>query len=79
VPDGCPEADHRGAQGEPTSQIILAAAAAVAREKGGADVALELSELTANRGSAAEGNLRFKVWPSRRDRKAFLSTMQRSH
>ena len=71
-----------GQQRLTTLQIILAAAAAaaaaaaVARERGAEDVAGELSELTANRGSAAEGNLRFKVWPSRRDRTAFLRTIE---
>lgn len=64
-----------GQQRLTTLQIILAAAAAVAREHGAADVADEIGELTANRGRAAEGNLRFKVWPSRRDRASFLSTM----
>lgn len=64
-----------GQQRLTTLQVILAGAAAVAREQGNEDVANELAELTANRGRAAEGNLRFKVWPSRRDRTAFLSTM----
>ncbi len=56
--------------------MILAAAIQVARDHGVDDVADELTELTTNRGRAAEGDLRFKVWPSRRDRTAFLKTMQ---
>lgn len=65
-----------GQQRLTTLQIIIAAAVAVASERGTDDVAGELSELTANRGRTAEGNLRFKVWPSRRDRSAFLSTIE---
>jgi len=65
-----------GQQRLTTLQVILAAASAVARERDNPDVADELAQLTANHGRAAEGDLRFKVWPSRRDRTAFLSTME---
>ena len=65
-----------GQQRLTTLQVILAAAIAAARDHGVDDVAEELTELTSNRGSTAEGDLRFKVWPSRRDREAFLSTME---
>jgi hypothetical protein len=64
-----------GQQRLTTLQIILAAAAAAAQEHGAQEIATELSELTANRGSAATGDRRYKVWPSRRDRKAFLATI----
>jgi Protein of unknown function DUF262/Protein of unknown function (DUF1524) len=65
-----------GQQRLTTLQIILSAAAHVAEGHGADAVAGELAELTFNRGRAAEGNLRFKVWPSRRDRKAFLTVME---
>jgi hypothetical protein len=65
-----------GQQRLTTLQIILSAAAMVAQERGAADVSAELAELIFNRGRAAEGNLRFKVWPSRRDRKTFLSVVE---
>lgn len=66
-----------GQQRLTTLQIILSAAARVAQERGADDVSRELTELVFNRGRAAEGNLRFKVWPSRRDRKAFLSVVEK--
>ena len=56
-----------GQQRLTTLQIILSAAAKVAEEFDAPDVARELRELTFNRGRAASGDLRFKVWPSRRD------------
>lgn len=65
-----------GQQRLTTLQILIAAAATAAREHGADDVATELAELTANRGRAAEGQHRFKVWPSRRDRGAFLATIE---
>jgi hypothetical protein len=64
-----------GQQRLTTLQIVLATAAAVARDHGAEDVADELAELTANRGRTASGNLRFKVWPSRRDRTAFVNAI----
>lgn len=64
-----------GQQRLTTLQIILSAAAAVATERACPDVAAELTELTVNRGRAAEGDLRFKVWPSRRDRMPFTTAM----
>jgi hypothetical protein len=64
-----------GQQRLTTLQIILVAVASVAREHGADDIANELTELTSNRGRSAEGDLRFKVWPSRRDREAFLGTI----
>jgi hypothetical protein len=66
-----------GQQRLTTLQIILSAAAHVAKDCGAGEVARELAELTFNRGRAATGNLRFKVWPSRRDRKAFLHVMEK--
>ncbi len=66
-----------GQQRLTTLQIILSAAARVAEDHDADDVARELAELTFNRGRAATGNLKFKVWPSRRDRKAFLSVMEK--
>jgi hypothetical protein len=65
-----------GQQRLTTLQIILSAAAAVAEAHGASEVATELAELTRNRGhTAAAGDLRFKIWPSRRDRESFLRTM----
>jgi len=60
-----------------TLQIILSAAARVAQERGAGDVSRELVELIFNRGRAADGDLRFKVWPSRRDRREFLSVVEK--
>jgi hypothetical protein len=68
-----------GQQRLTTLQLILAATAVVAREHGADEIANELSELTANRGSAAAGDRRFKIWPSRRDRKAFLAMIDADH
>lgn len=65
-----------GQQRLTTMQIVLSAAAAVAQERGATDLARELAELIFNRGRAADGNLRFKVWPSRRDRNAFLRVVE---
>jgi hypothetical protein len=65
-----------GQQRLTTLQVVLAAAAAVARDHGAEDVADELAELTANRGRTASGNLRFKVWPSRRDRTDFVKAIE---
>ena len=65
-----------GQQRLTTLQIIIAAAVAVAKERGAGDVADDLRELTENRGRTVEGDMRFKVWPSRRDRDAFLSTIK---
>jgi hypothetical protein len=66
-----------GQQRLTTLQIILSAAARVAEDHGADAVARELAELTFNQGRKATGNLRFKVWPSRRDRKAFLRVMDK--
>jgi len=65
-----------GQQRLTTLQIIIAAAVAVASERGADDVAEDLRELTENRGRTVEGDVRFKVWPSRRDRKDFLATIK---
>jgi hypothetical protein len=65
-----------GQQRLTTLQIILAAAVAVARERGSDAVADDLHELTENRGRTVEGSMRFKIWPSRRDRDDFLSTIE---
>lgn len=64
-----------GQQRLTTLQLVIAATRAVAEEMGSDDVAEELGELIANRGRAAEGDLRLKVRPSRRDRDAFTSTI----
>lgn len=64
-----------GQQRLTTLQLVIAATQAVAKEMGANDVAEELGELTANRGRTAEGDWRFKVRPSRRDRSAFVSTI----
>lgn len=66
-----------GQQRLTTLQIILSAAVAVARERGADAVADDLHELTENRGRTVEGPMRFKVWPSRRDRDDFLSTLEK--
>jgi hypothetical protein len=65
-----------GQQRLTTLQIILSATVNVAEGRGAGEVAGELGELMFNRGRAAEGNLRFKVWPSRRDQAPFLSVMR---
>jgi hypothetical protein len=65
-----------GQQRLTTLQVILSAAVDVASSHGAEDVANELAELTLNRGRAAVGNLRFKVWPSRRDQTPFLRTVE---
>ncbi len=65
-----------GQQRLTTLQIILSAAAKVAEEYRATAVSQELTELIFNRGRTAEGDLRFKVWPSRRDRKAFLGIVE---
>ncbi len=64
-----------GQQRLTTLQLVIAATQAVAKGIGANDVAEELGELTANRGRAADGDWRFKVRPSRRDRSAFVSTI----
>lgn len=64
-----------GQQRLTTLQIILAATAAAARDYGADGVATDLADLTANRGEEVEGNDRYKIWPSRRDREAFLATI----
>ena len=66
-----------GQQRLTTLQIVLSAAAKVAQERGASDVARELTELIFNRGRAADGDRRFKIWPSRRDRKAFLRVVEK--
>jgi hypothetical protein len=68
-----------GQQRLTTLQIVLSAAGRVAEERGAADLARELAELIFNRGRAADGDLRFKVWPSRRDRRAFLSVVEKGN
>ncbi|HEV7678915.1 MAG TPA: DUF262 domain-containing protein [Candidatus Dormibacteraeota bacterium] len=65
-----------GQQRLTTLQIIIAAAVAAARDHGQDDIGAELAELTVNRGRVAQDDLQFKVWPSRRDRKAFLSALE---
>ena len=65
-----------GQQRLTTFQLILSAAAAAARDHGCFELADEIAALTVNRGHRAEGDLRFKVWPSRRDRAAFVEVMQ---
>lgn len=64
-----------GQQRLTTLQLLIAAARTVAQEFGADEIAAELGELTANRGRSAEGDWRFKVRPSRRDRTAFVSTI----
>lgn len=64
-----------GQQRLTTLQLVIAAIQAAAKDMGADDVAEELGELTANRGRTAEGDWRFKVRPSRRDRAAFVSTI----
>ena len=66
-----------GQQRLTTLQIILSAATQAAEDHGADAVARELAGLTFNQGRKATGNLKFKVWPSRRDRKAFLRAMEK--
>ncbi len=68
-----------GQQRLTTLQIVLSAAADVAKAYGVEDVVDELTELAVNRGRSAKGNLRYTVWPSRRDRSAFLGVMDGDH
>lgn len=65
-----------GQQRLTTLQVILSAASAVAADRGEDGIAREIAELTQNHGQAAVGPLRFKIWPSRRDRKAFLEVIE---
>lgn len=64
-----------GQQRLTTLQILIASASASARsvDEGIAD---ELEGLTENRGRAATGDWRYKVWPSRRDQAAFKATLE---
>lgn len=48
----------------------------MARQRDADAVADDLQELTENRGRNVEGQMRFKVWPSRRDRDDFLATLE---
>jgi hypothetical protein len=64
-----------GQQRLTTLQIIIAAASAAARDHGAEGIATDLADLTANRGEEIEGDDCYKVWPSRRDREAFLATI----
>jgi hypothetical protein len=66
-----------GQQRLTTLQIILSAAKQAAEDHGAEAVARDLTGLTFNQGRKVIGNLRFKVWPSRRDRKAFLRVMEK--
>jgi hypothetical protein len=65
-----------GQQRLTTLQVIVAAAAAAARDHAADGVATDLAELTSNRGEDIEGDDRYKVWPSRRDRADFLATIE---
>lgn len=65
-----------GQQRLTTLQVILSAAVHVAQEHGAEDVAQDLAELIFNRGRTVEGDQRFKIWPSRRDRVAFLGVVE---
>ena len=65
-----------GQQRLTTLQVILSAAVDVAKAHGAEDVARDLGELIFNRGRTVEGNLRFKIWPSRRDRNVFLGVIE---
>lgn len=64
-----------GQQRLTTLQVILSATASVAREENADDVADDLLKLTVNDGLGITGDLRVKVWPSKRDRAAFLAVM----
>lgn len=64
-----------GQQRLTTLQAIFVAASEVATEVGADDTANELSELTLNQARAATGDLRFKVWPSKRNRVEFKSVI----
>lgn len=64
-----------GQQRLTTLQVIIAAAAATARDHGADGVATDLAELTCNRGEEIQGDDRYKIWPSRRDRRDFLATI----
>lgn len=66
-----------GQQRLTTLQIILSAAKQAAEDHGADAVARDLTGLTFNQGRKVTGDLRFKVWPSRRDRKAFLRVMEK--
>jgi hypothetical protein len=56
-------------------QLLISAASEVAKERGVTDVVDELSALILNSGRTAVGEMQFKVWPSRRDRPAFVGVM----
>jgi hypothetical protein len=67
-----------GQQRLTTLQVLLAAASAVAENRGMEEAAKEIRGLTFNSGRAAAGDMRYKVRPSRRDRAAFVSVMDSS-
>lgn len=64
-----------GQQRLTTLQVIIAATAAAAHDHGANGVAKDLVELTCNRGEEIQGDDRYKIWPSRRDRDDFLATI----
>jgi hypothetical protein len=64
-----------GQQRLTTLQVIIAAGAAAARDPDADGVATDLVELTCNRGEEIDGDDRYKIWPSRRDRDDFLATI----
>ncbi|BCB86616.1 DUF262 domain-containing protein [Phytohabitans suffuscus] len=64
-----------GQQRLTTLQLVLAAAGTVAAEVGAARDAALLAKLTYNDDLTAEGEERFKVWPTNADRAAFQTVM----
>lgn len=67
-----------GQQRLTTLQLLLSAAITTFQDLGASDTADEMLGLVANHGKAAVGDGRFKVWPSRRDRKAFYGVLDGS-
>ncbi len=64
-----------GQQRLTTLQLLLSAAISALAELGHGDTADELRPLVANKGRAGVADGRFKVWPSRRDRRAFCAVL----
>jgi hypothetical protein len=67
-----------GQQRLTTLQLLLSAAITTFQDLGASETSDEMLGLVANQGKAAAGDGRFKVWPSRRDRKAFCGVLDGS-
>jgi hypothetical protein len=64
-----------GQQRLTTLQVLLSAAKVTFEAHGATEDAGEVAGLVSNKGKAASGDGRYKVWPSRRDRTAFCAVL----